>query len=162
MSRHIICHDYRGIPIVYAEIFVVTKFCVTKIVIQFHNFWGFKFLRAEFYFASQLQCVFIIFKGLWLSFELFCAYLQWWHLDFCVIQLFEAKFEVTMYPRIFGSLLMEKYYSVIQRETSNHHDPFAVAILKDGIVVGHMPRKISHYSWEDTKLFNVIRKRSRV
>ena len=29
------------------------------------------------------------------------------------------------------------------RETSNWHDPFAVAILKDGTVVGHVPRKIS-------------------
>ena len=28
-----------------------------------------------------------------------------------------------------------------QRETSNCHDPFAVAILKDGITVGHVPQK---------------------
>ena len=41
-----------------------------------------------------------------------------------------------------------------QQETSNRHDLFAVAILKDGITVGHVPRKISHYSWEDTELFD--------
>lgn len=29
------------------------------------------------------------------------------------------------------------------RETSNTHDPFAVAVTKDGIVVGHVPRRIS-------------------
>lgn len=30
-----------------------------------------------------------------------------------------------------------------RRETTNGHDPFAVAVLKDGTVVGHLPRKIS-------------------
>ena len=29
------------------------------------------------------------------------------------------------------------------RETSNRHDPFAVAVVKNMIVVGHVPRKLS-------------------
>ena len=29
------------------------------------------------------------------------------------------------------------------RETTNHHDPYAVAVAKNGIAVGHVPRKIS-------------------
>ena len=29
------------------------------------------------------------------------------------------------------------------RETTNHHDPYAVAVSKNGIAVGHVPRKIS-------------------
>ena len=30
-----------------------------------------------------------------------------------------------------------------QRERSNRHDPYAVAVVKDGNVVGHVPRKLS-------------------
>ena len=30
-----------------------------------------------------------------------------------------------------------------QRETGNISDPFAVSMLKDGVIVGHVPRKIS-------------------
>ena len=30
-----------------------------------------------------------------------------------------------------------------QRETGNISDPFAVSVLKDGVIVGHVPRKIS-------------------
>ena len=30
-----------------------------------------------------------------------------------------------------------------RRETSNRFDPFAVAVIKDGAVVGHVPRKLS-------------------
>ena len=33
-----------------------------------------------------------------------------------------------------------------QRETDNPHDRFAVAVLKDACVVGHLPRKISSVS----------------
>ena len=29
------------------------------------------------------------------------------------------------------------------RETSNRHDPFAVAVVKDDAMVGHIPRKLS-------------------
>ena len=28
------------------------------------------------------------------------------------------------------------------RETTNHHDPYAVTVSKNGIAVGHVPRKI--------------------
>ena len=30
-----------------------------------------------------------------------------------------------------------------QRETGNNSDPFAVGVLKDDVLVGHVPRKIS-------------------
>ncbi len=30
-----------------------------------------------------------------------------------------------------------------RRETSNGHDPFAVAVIRDGTIVGHLPRKQS-------------------
>ena len=30
-----------------------------------------------------------------------------------------------------------------EREPSNEHDRYAVAIKKDGVVIGHLPRKIS-------------------
>ena len=30
-----------------------------------------------------------------------------------------------------------------QRETGNHHDVYAVAVLKSGVIVGHVPKKIS-------------------
>jgi hypothetical protein len=30
-----------------------------------------------------------------------------------------------------------------ERDVSNHHDCFAVAITKDGNIVGHAPRKVS-------------------
>ena len=29
------------------------------------------------------------------------------------------------------------------RETNNHWDPFAVAVVKSGVTVGHVPKKIS-------------------
>ena len=32
------------------------------------------------------------------------------------------------------------------RETNNIHDPFAVAVLKDNIIVGHIPKKMSAVS----------------
>lgn len=30
-----------------------------------------------------------------------------------------------------------------QRENNNYHDPFSVAVIKDGQIVGHVPKKIS-------------------
>ena len=32
---------------------------------------------------------------------------------------------------------------VCERESSNEHDRYAVAIKKDGVIIGHLPRKIS-------------------
>ena len=46
-----------------------------------------------------------------------------------------------MYTRTSGLLLMRN--STCRRETSNRFDPFAVAVIKDGTVVGHVPRKLS-------------------
>ena len=32
---------------------------------------------------------------------------------------------------------------VCERETTNEHDRYAVAVVKDGVVIGHLPRTIS-------------------
>ena len=97
---------------------------------------------TKYHFISQLPCIFIIFKGLKfrvLSFESFYAYPCQWRLNFCAIRLSEA----TIYPRIFSWVAVDGEILKCERETSNRHDPFAVAIRKDGIMVGHVPQKIS-------------------
>ena len=45
------------------------------------------------------------------------------------------------YKEIWDAALGEQLQS--ERETDNHHDIFAVAVLKSGVVVGHVPRKAS-------------------
>lgn len=35
----------------------------------------------------------------------------------------------------------------VQRETTNEHDQYAVAVLKSGTIVGHVPRSISRICW---------------
>ena len=35
----------------------------------------------------------------------------------------------------------------VQTEDSNHHDQHAVAVVKDGVVIGHMPRLVAEVSW---------------
>lgn len=32
---------------------------------------------------------------------------------------------------------------VCERETTNEHDRYAVAVVKDGVIIGHLPRTIS-------------------
>ena len=34
-----------------------------------------------------------------------------------------------------------------RKETGNHHDRFAVAVLKDDRIVGHIPREVSKTAW---------------
>ena len=46
-----------------------------------------------------------------------------------------------VYKDIWNSVLDEEL--PCQRETGNTSDPFAVGVLKDGVIVGHVPRKIS-------------------
>ncbi len=36
---------------------------------------------------------------------------------------------------------------LLKREEGNQHDEYAVAVLRNGAVVGHMPRCISRVSW---------------
>ena len=58
----------------------------------------------------------------------------------------------------------------VQREVSNIHDDFAVAVLKNGNTVGHVPREISRVCWyflhksgsEMTCIVNGDRRRSEV
>ena len=46
-----------------------------------------------------------------------------------------------VYKDIWSSVLDEEL--PCQRENGNISDPFAVGVLKDGVLVGHVPRKIS-------------------
>ena len=46
-----------------------------------------------------------------------------------------------VYHDIWYTLIEEKL--LCQREADNYADPFAVAVVKSGNVVGHAPRKIS-------------------
>ena len=58
----------------------------------------------------------------------------------------------------------------VQREVNNIHDDFAVAVLKNGNTVGHVPREISRVCWyflhksgsEMTCIVNGDRRRSEV
>ena len=59
----------------------------------------------------------------------------------------------------------------VQREVSNIHDYFAVAVLKNGNTVGHVPREISRVCWyflhtesgsEMTCIVNGDRRRSEI
>ena len=36
---------------------------------------------------------------------------------------------------------------ILQPEGNNEHDKHAVAVMKDGIVMGHVPRSVSRVSW---------------
>ena len=47
----------------------------------------------------------------------------------------------TMYTTVTGELLP------VKQEILNDHDPFAVAILKDGEVVGHVPKSVSEITY---------------
>ena len=35
----------------------------------------------------------------------------------------------------------------MRKEAGNHHDRFAVAVLKDDCIVGHIPREVSETAW---------------
>lgn len=42
------------------------------------------------------------------------------------------------------------------QELDNHHDPFAVAVVKEGVTVGHIPRDISRVCWYFLERHNTI------
>ena len=42
------------------------------------------------------------------------------------------------------------------QEPENGHDPFAVAVLKEGVIVGHVPRDISRVCWYFLERNNTI------
>ena len=46
-----------------------------------------------------------------------------------------------IYEKVWSSVIEEVL--VCQRDTQNHHGPFAIATCKGTIVVGHIPRQIS-------------------
>ena len=35
----------------------------------------------------------------------------------------------------------------VQQDNDNEHDDYAVGFLKDGVVVGHMPKEFSRIAW---------------
>ena len=49
----------------------------------------------------------------------------------------------TIFIRTFGTLLLAKNSDVKGSPILNRSDRYAVAIKKDGIIIGHIPRKIS-------------------
>ncbi len=48
-----------------------------------------------------------------------------------------------MFIKISGTPIQATSWTVYDRETTNSHDPYAVAVFKSGFAVGHVPRKIS-------------------
>lgn len=51
-----------------------------------------------------------------------------------------------MHTSSFGLAVIGEELVVIA-EDDNEHDDYAVAVIKDGCVVGHVPRSISKVSW---------------
>ncbi len=47
-----------------------------------------------------------------------------------------------MYIKPYGTQVMARRYRA-RESLENPHDPFAVAIVRSGVTVGHVPRKIS-------------------
>ena len=45
------------------------------------------------------------------------------------------------YSSVSGLLLLARYVLSADREAGNAEDPFAIAVFKDGTVVGHIPHK---------------------
>lgn len=54
---------------------------------------------------------------------------------------FQVEAMVRGYQEIWDAALGEQIQC--EAETGNEHDLYAVAVLKSGVVVGHVPRKIS-------------------
>ena len=89
--------------------------------VHIHNFQGVKILRIEFWVVLCLSTT----AGMAMTSRFMCDSVVWGHHasnDFWVTACWWRSLQC-------------------QWETSNRHDPFAVAILKDGITVGHVPRK---------------------
>ena len=66
--------------------------------------------------------------------------------DVCILYVFEFQSYVTghhVYKDIWTPILGEKLLTATESE--NHHDKYAVKVLKETEVVGHVPRDISKY-----------------
>ncbi len=50
-----------------------------------------------------------------------------------------VAFEATTFTAILGPLLWEKFFV---RESTDGRDRYAVAVIKDGVAIGHLPRKV--------------------
>ena len=50
-----------------------------------------------------------------------------------------------IYKSIWTPIIGEEL--VLEAQDDNEHDKHAVAVMKDGCVVGHVPRSISQVSW---------------
>ena len=69
-----------------------------------------------------------------------CHVITQWH---CRGFATSQRFGVTTFLRIFGFQQKVKYYPALEKLRTNQFDLFAVAVKKDSIVVGHVPRKIA-------------------
>ena len=49
--------------------------------------------------------------------------------------------------RLYGLLSLVNTYVTLKIEDGNAHDEHTVAVIKDGSVVGHVPRSLSTISW---------------
>ena len=49
-----------------------------------------------------------------------------------------------IYQRIWDAIVGEELYMLCECKMDNKRDRYAVAVIKDDIIVGHLPRKFSH------------------
>ena len=52
-----------------------------------------------------------------------------------------------MFTKMFGPPPLANDYSYIRRQDDNDYDDHAVSIVKAEIIVGHVPREMSHTFW---------------
>ena len=50
-----------------------------------------------------------------------------------------------VYKSVWHPILGEQL--ILEREDNNSHDRHAVSVMKDGTIVGHVPREFSHAYW---------------
>ena len=134
----------------YAEVFLVLNFCVITIVnIRKVNFQG---IALPAWTTTKVKMPSAWICTVLKQTKIVCLYTMCICADGISI-LYDLS--CARSPKIFWPLLREKYYNM--RETSNLHNPFAVAILKDGVMVSHVPLQFAHYSWGDTELFRILK-----
>lgn len=59
-----------------------------------------------------------------------------------------------IYKESWTPMIGEELQTVQERD--NDHDPYAVAVVKEGVTVGHVPRKISRLCWYFLERHNTI------
>ena len=67
------------------------------------------------------------------------------HYQLTMATTFRIESTVRVYQAAWSPYIGEEL--PVQREVNNIHDDFAVAVLKNGNTVGHLPREISRVYW---------------